>query len=127
MILGYSRPLEASDLYKMQDDRKAAHIAAMINDSFDRRAKEAADYNARLSSGEISPGLRALWWSIKGNREEREKKWREVDGKKRASLNWAMNDSVKWWFWSAGILKVIGDVAQVTSPLVVKVAFSIHV
>ncbi|KAM6504236.1 ABC transporter [Amanita muscaria] len=31
-----------------------------------------------------------------------------------------MNDSVKWWFWSAGIFKVIADVGQVTSPLVVK-------
>jgi len=31
-----------------------------------------------------------------------------------------MNDSVALWFWSAGVLKVIGDTAQITSPLVVK-------
>lgn len=24
----------------------------------------------------------------------------------------AMNDSAKWWFWSAGALKVVGDRAQ---------------
>ncbi|PFH53092.1 hypothetical protein AMATHDRAFT_73621 [Amanita thiersii Skay4041] len=120
MTLGYARPLEASDLYKLQDNRSAARIAALINASFDRRTKEAAEYNTRLANGEISPGLKGIWWSLRGNREKREKQWREVDGKKRASLIWAMNDSVKWWFWSGGILKIVGDTAQVTSPLLVK-------
>ncbi|KAF8624506.1 hypothetical protein AX15_005822 [Amanita polypyramis BW_CC] len=120
LTLGYARPLEASDLYKLQDHRGAARIANLINESFDRRVEEAAEYNAQLAKGEISPGLKGLWWSITGNRQEREKKWREVDGRKKASLVLAMNDSIKWWFWSAGILKVIGDTAQVTSPLIVK-------
>ncbi|KAG7096565.1 hypothetical protein E1B28_003986 [Marasmius oreades] len=31
-----------------------------------------------------------------------------------------MNDSVKWWFWSGGLFKVLGDTAQITSPLLVK-------
>ncbi|KIL59921.1 hypothetical protein M378DRAFT_26751 [Amanita muscaria Koide BX008] len=120
LTLGYSRPLEAPDLYKLQDSRSSSKIAAAINESYDRRAKVAAEYNARLERGEISPGLKVLWWTIRGNRKERERKWREIDGKKRASLVWAMNDSVKWWFWSAGIFKIISDTAQITSPLVVK-------
>ncbi|KAM6504240.1 ATP-binding cassette transporter YOR1 [Amanita muscaria] len=120
MTLGHSRPLEASDLYKLQDNRSSSKIAAAINESYNRRAKVAAEYNARLERGEISPGLKAFWWTIRGNRKERERKWREIDGKKSASLIWAMNDSVKWWFWSAGILKIIADTAQITSPLVVK-------
>ncbi|KAG6817159.1 hypothetical protein H0H87_012120 [Tephrocybe sp. NHM501043] len=119
--LGYARPLEAPDLYKLQDSRSAAYIAEKINTSFDRRHREAQEYNARLETGEISPGLwRKTFWMLSGKRDEKEKKWREVDGKKRASLIWAMNDSVKWWFWSGGVLKVIGDTAQVTSPLLVK-------
>ncbi|KAG6854376.1 hypothetical protein C0991_007367 [Blastosporella zonata] len=119
--LGYARPLEAPDLYKLQDNRSAASIAEKINASFDRRHKEAQEYNARLANGEIGPGLwKAAIWTLSGKREEKEKKWREVDGKKRASLIWAMNDSIKWWFWTGGILKVIGDTAQVTSPLLVK-------
>ncbi|KAG6909964.1 hypothetical protein DXG01_014233 [Tephrocybe rancida] len=119
--LGYARPLEAPDLYKLQDTRGAAYIAQKINASFDRRHKEAQEYNARLENGEISPGLwKKTVWTLSGKRKEKEKKWREVDGKKRASLIWAMNDSVKWWFWSGGVFKVIGDTAQVTSPLLVK-------
>lgn len=119
LALGYSRPLVAGDLYKLQESRSAASIADKINESFDRRKREAEEYNARLDKGEISPGIRSFWWT-----DERKKRWREKDGRKKASLVMAMNDSVKWWFWSSGILKVIGDTAQVTSPLVVKVRWS---
>ena len=121
LSLGYARPLEASDLYKLQDNRSAAYIADKINASYDARKKKADAYNVRLANGEINPGWRAFWWSIRGNRKDRERKWREATGRKKASLTYAMNDSVKWWFWSAGILKLIGDTAQVTSPLLVKV------
>ncbi|TFK40264.1 ABC transporter [Crucibulum laeve] len=120
LTLGYARPLEASDLFKLQPDRGAAYIADQINASFDRRVKEANEYNERLAKGEISPGLKGVWWTLSGKRKEREEKWRNGTGKKKASLVWAMNDSVKWWFWSSGFLKVVGDTAQVTSPLVVK-------
>ncbi|OBZ72495.1 Oligomycin resistance ATP-dependent permease YOR1 [Grifola frondosa] len=118
--LGYARPLEASDLYKLQDHRSSAVIADKILASFKSRSEKAAAYNARLASGEIKLGWRALWWSIRGNRVEREKRWRDHDGRQRASLVLAMNDSVKWWFWSAGLLKLIADVATVLSPLLVK-------
>ena len=121
MSLGYARPLEASDLYKLQDHRASAVIAERITKSFERRQKEAAEYNERLANGEIGPGLKGVWWSLRGVREEREKQWREKDGRKRASLVWAMNDSIKWWFWIGGLLKLIADVSQVTTPLLVKV------
>ncbi|KAJ7671586.1 ABC transporter [Mycena polygramma] len=120
LSLGYQRPLEATDLYKLGDERASAYIAEKITTSFDRRHKAAIEYNIRLANGDISPGWRAIWWTVRGGRAKREKQWREKDGKRRASLVWAMNDSVKWWFWSGGILKVIGDTAQITSPLVVK-------
>ena len=122
LSLGYARPLEAPDLYKLPDSRSAAFIANKIVTSFEARQEKANSYNTRLANGEVKPGWRAIWWSIRGNRNEREKHWREVSGKKKASLAYAMNDSVKWWFWSAGIMKVIGDTAQVTSPLLVKVS-----
>ncbi|KAG6850713.1 hypothetical protein H0H93_009871 [Arthromyces matolae] len=121
LSLGYARPLEAPDLYKLQDTRGAARIAEKINISFERRIKAAEEYNARLENGEIRPGLwKTIIWTFSGSRQDKEKKWREVDGKKRASLIWAINDSIAWWFWTGGLLKVIGDTAQVTSPLLVK-------
>ncbi|KAF9484355.1 ABC transporter [Pholiota conissans] len=118
--LGYSRPLEPSDLWKLQDERGSAHIAKLINESFDRRVLQAQEYNKRLANGEISPGLKGVWWTITGRRASKEKEWREKTGKKTASLAWALNDSVKWWFWSAGMFKLVGDLAQTTSPLVLK-------
>ena len=121
MRLGYSRPLEATDLYKLQDDRSSGAIADKITRSFEERQRKAAEYNARLANGEISPGLKGIWWSLRGQRQEREKEWREKTGKKKASLTWAVNDSVFWFFWSAGVLRLISDVALITSPLLVKV------
>jgi hypothetical protein len=122
--LGYACPLEATDLYKLQTERGAAHIADQITESFARRMKIANEYNEKLANGEIKPGLKALWWTILGNREAKEKKWRDETGRKKASFVLAMNDSIKWWFWSAGLFKIAGDTAQITSPLVVKVRFN---
>lgn len=119
--LGFARPLEASDLWKLQDDRGAQHIARLIAESYDRRTIEANAYNERIEKGEVKPVLKAIWWSILGNKSAKMKEWKEK-AKKRPSLVWAINDSVKWWFWSAGIFKIVGDVSQVTSPLVVKVS-----
>ncbi|KAI6039823.1 ABC transporter [Pisolithus marmoratus] len=113
LSLGYARPLEAPDLYKLQDERASLRIANLVLESFERRRKEAQEYNIRLESGKVKPGLRAVWWAIRGNRAEREKHLERT-------LILAMHDSVKWFFWSAGVLKVISDTAQVTSPLVVK-------
>ena len=101
--LGYARPLETTDLWKLDDSRAASVYADRILASFDRRSKAANDYNARLANGDISPGWRRkAWWTIRGNYENRERQWREKDGKKAPSLAFAMNDAVKWYFWSAG-------------------------
>ena len=122
MALGYTRPLEASDLWKLQEHRSSEVIAEAILNSFKGRQKKADEYNARLANGEVEPPLSLRLVSmLRGNREERVKRWREKDGKKQPSLTLAMNDSIKWWFWSGGFLKVISDTAQITSPLILKV------
>jgi len=129
MTLGYARPLEASDLWKLQDHRSAGVIAETILSSFDVQQKKADEYNTRLAKGEITPPLSLRLMSrLRGDGEERQKRWREKDGKAQASLTWAMNDAIKWWFWSGGILKVISDTAQAMSPLVLKVGwfFLVH-
>lgn len=104
--LGYSRPLEAPDLYKLQDSRAAAKIGQQIVESFERRRKVADLFNERLLNGDVKAGWRVVWWTLTGDRTGKEKKWREHDGQKKPSLILAMNESVMWWFWTAGILKV---------------------
>lgn len=106
LSLGYARPLEPTDLWKLQDNRSAAIISEKIVSSFKKRAAAADEYNTRLANGEISPGWRKLWWTVRGNRAEREKKWRETSGKRKPSLVLAMNDSVAFWFWSAGVIEI---------------------
>ncbi|KAI9439889.1 ABC transporter [Lactarius indigo] len=121
MALGYARPLEASDLWKLQEHRSSEVIANAILDSFEARRKKADEYNTRLANGEIKPPLKLrLMSALRGDGEERLRQWVEKDGRKQPSLTLAINDSVKWWFWSSGMLKVIGDTAQVISPLVLK-------
>ena len=100
MALGYARPLQASDLWKLQEHRSSEVVANAILDSFAARRRKADEYNTRLANGEIKPPLRlrlmsALW----GNGEERLRQWVEKDGKKHPSLTLAINDSIKWWFW----------------------------
>ena len=90
-------------------------------ESFQRRHKAAEAYNKRLELGEISPGLlRQLWWTLHGDAKAREDQWRKKDGRKKASLTFATNDAVFRWFWVGGALKLFGDIAQMTSPLLVK-------
>ena len=122
MTLGYARPLQATDLWKLQDHRSSEIIANAILDSFDARRRKADEHNTRLANGEIKPPLRLrLMSALRGDGEERLKQWVEKDGRKQASLTLAINDSIKWWFWSGGLLKVVADTAQGTSPLIVKV------
>jgi hypothetical protein len=121
MRLGCSRPLEATDLYKLQDHRASGAIADRIVSFFEKRQRNAAEYNTRLANGEISPDLKGVWWAIRGQNQEREKEWRERTGKKNASLALAVNDRVFRFWWSAGILPLISDVSLITSPLLLKV------
>lgn len=103
--LGYARPLEATDLWKLDEWRASQLYAERIITSFDRRQAAAQDYNTRLASGEIKPSLsKRIVWTLKGGRAERERQWREKDGLRKPSLALAMNDAVKWYFWPGGTL-----------------------
>lgn len=121
MWVGYSRPLEATDLWKLSESRFASTIGSKIVKSFARRHKEAEEYNERLSNGDIRPTWpRRLMWTLRGNSKEREIEWRSKGGRRKASLTFAMNDAVFSWFWVGGFLKLFADTAQMTCPLLVK-------
>ncbi|KIO14752.1 hypothetical protein M404DRAFT_119962 [Pisolithus tinctorius Marx 270] len=139
MVLGYQRTLQASDLYKLDPSREAGPLSERLEAAWFKRVQAAADWNVRLESGEIRPSvLRRLVWAIiaipsrmdrkhgseKRNYSERraalEKHWKDVDGKKAASLAWALNDVFGWSFWLGGVFKVLADTAQSMCPLVLK-------
>ncbi|KAG1737805.1 ABC protein [Suillus lakei] len=135
MVLGYQRTLQASDLYKMDTSRESAVLAAKLEAAWQRRVNAAADWNVRLESGELMPSLlKYTGWTLraissKGKMQgatwsERRvafyKHWRESEGRKEASLMWALNDVFRSMFWVGGVFKVIGDMAQLMSPVVLQ-------
>ncbi|KAK7690924.1 hypothetical protein QCA50_006027 [Cerrena zonata] len=130
MTLGFQRTLQATDLWKMDESREAGYLSSKLDEAWAQRVKAAEEWNLRLDNGEIHPGLTTrLRWTLKalrrgqGYRERiaaMEKQWRETDGRKEASLAWALNDTFGRSFWLGGIFKVIGDTSQLMGPLLVK-------
>ncbi len=114
--LGYQRTLQATDLWKLDESREAAYLSNKLDESWTRRVENADIWNARLAKGEIRPGLlkRTKWFfqamkSGSGYSERRqtlEQHWRDVDGRKEASLAWALNDTFGFSFWLGGLFKV---------------------
>ncbi|KAG0698327.1 ABC protein, partial [Suillus ampliporus] len=135
MVLGYQRTLQASDLYKMDAPQESAVLAAKLEAAWQRRVMAAADWNARLESGELRPSLvkrtgwalRAIWRkgpnkgaTYSERRAAFQKNWRESEGRKEASLTWALNDVFRSMFWIGGVFKVFGDTAQLMGPIVLR-------
>ncbi|KAG2145396.1 ABC protein [Suillus bovinus] len=134
-ILGYQRTLQASDLYKMDPSRESAVLAAKLDAAWQRRVEAAADWNARLESGELSPSIfKCTAWAMRAISRNGQKQgatwseryaafqnhWRESEGRKEASLTWALNDVFHGIFWIGGIYKVIGDTALLMGPIVLR-------
>ncbi|PSR78986.1 hypothetical protein PHLCEN_2v7173 [Hermanssonia centrifuga] len=130
MTLGYQRTLQATDLWKLDESREAAYLSTKLDESWARRVENADIWNARLAKGEIRPGLlkRTKWFfqamkngsGYSERRQNLEQYWRDVDGRKEASLAWALNDTFGFSFWLGGLFKVFGDTSQLMGPLLVK-------
>ncbi|KAG9048922.1 hypothetical protein FS837_011659 [Tulasnella sp. UAMH 9824] len=126
MTLGFQRPLQATDLWKMDSSREAEYLSAQLDNAWSRRVARATDRNARLLDGEINPSIaRRSWWGVKAfaggdSRAKQEERWRSVDGKVDPSLAMALNDVLGVSFWAGGLFKVVGDVSQLMVPIVSK-------
>ncbi|KAG8960099.1 hypothetical protein FRC03_007064 [Tulasnella sp. 419] len=125
LALGYARPLQTTDLWKIDEARSAKEFSQKIDDGFARRVVEANEYNQRLERGEIKPPwTKKFRWYLTSRgeeqRKEKEQQWREKDGRKRPSLLMALHDSVKRWYWAGMTFRLLGDTAQITSPLIIK-------
>ena len=122
MVLGYQRTLQASDLHKLDSSREVKSLSENFEAAWARRVEAAAKWNAKLDRDEVSPSiLKRMTWVVRaipsekdhtqtrGYSERRlalEQRWREVEGRKEASLAWALNDVFGWSFWLGGVFKV---------------------
>lgn len=105
----------------MDPSRESAVLAAKLEAAWQRRVKAAADWNARLESGELRPSLfKRTGWAIRAISTNGQKQgatwserctafqnnWQESEGRKEASLTWALNDVFRGMFWIGGVFKV---------------------
>ncbi|KAJ7120034.1 ABC protein [Mycena epipterygia] len=122
MVLGYQRTLQAADLWKMGPEQEAGYLTDALDAAWARRVADASEWNKRLDSGEARAGwLKRLLWALPGrNSTELDRKWREGDGRREASLPWALNDVLGHLFWRGGVFKVVSDTSQLMGPILVK-------
>ncbi|KAF9325126.1 hypothetical protein BGZ91_002564 [Linnemannia elongata] len=111
MSIGSTRPLEKEDIWEMIERRRADYVSAIFRQEW---AKEVAKHEASLSKEKNkdvdlnNASSSDLKKKNKKNKEYRPKLWK------------ALNRTFLYQFWSAGVLKVIGDALQVFQPLVIK-------
>ncbi|KAK4687016.1 hypothetical protein P7C73_g3094, partial [Tremellales sp. Uapishka_1] len=121
MALGSVRPLQPTDLWKMDESRSSALLSKRLVDNFQKRQRVAEEWNTRLADTSTPLPLRQrLLYPLLPHREKREHDFRTKHGKKTASLTWALSDTFGRYFWLAGCIKIVGDTAGVTSPLVLR-------
>ncbi|GAO49019.1 hypothetical protein SAICODRAFT_7613 [Saitoella complicata NRRL Y-17804] len=92
MRVGYTRPLELNDLYKVPVSRESGMLADKLMANFEKRAAAVRERGADPM-------------------DQEERAW---------VLLRAINDTFFWQFWLGGIAKVTGDTLQICSPLLLK-------
>lgn len=136
LVQGYKKTLVAEDLWKMDRTRESGFLANKFESNFARRKTEVEEWNTALADGSMRPSsLRKLWWktshkvtgfgSADGTRTIGSKlflrsavAFRSLTTNKTVAL--ALSDTFAWSFWSAGIFKVVADLASVCSPLLTR-------
>ena len=98
---GYSRPLQADDLYDLPDSRLAIDHADRLETAWAARLQ---------ANSERQPAGR--WFA-----------WRPVWVRRTTNatvLAFALNDVCFWRFWTGGLLRMLGDCTQMVSPLLIR-------
>lgn len=116
--IGYTRPLNAEELYAMPLHRSAKEYSQRLEEAWRRRSDIAEAETARRKSHpkrkrrSITSRLMHLANLKKASKLE--------DDVVKPSLMWSLNDVIFTWFWVGGLMKLVGDVALITSPLLVR-------
>lgn len=127
LTIGYTRPLVAEELYSMPDHRQAKVYAARLEEAWARRTERSKlameKEREKNIKTEKSPSFatRSLWRILRRDIDAEEKLWKKrQQDRHKPSLTLALNDVVLIWFWLGGLLKLFGDLAIITSPLLVR-------
>lgn len=111
LVTGYQRTLQPTDLRKLTPDLESSYLADRLMENFDRRRRAVESWKESLDTGSFKPSFaRKFWWKIS----------RQRNGKRKVGLALALSDTFFYRFWSAGVIKLVGDIANVCSPLVTK-------
>jgi ATP-binding cassette, subfamily C (CFTR/MRP), member 1 len=103
--IGYTRPLQADDLYDLPEDRRAQDHA----DKLERF------WAARWASNKNRPAA------------SKTRTWRPFWMRRRSDgtvLALSLNDVCFRWFWLGGMFKLAGDLSQMVTPLIIRFAIS---
>lgn len=121
MALGSARPLQPTDMWKMDDARSSGRLSDALSSAYTRRVEAVRVYNEKLLDPSTPlPMSRRMLYAMLPQKERREKDYRTKWGKKKASLAMSLNDVFGRSYWLGAIYKVIGDMATATTPLVLK-------
>ena len=123
LSLGYARPLEKSDLYRLPPSQDSAKYAVRIERAFQRRKAHADKINVKIDNRELKPPLRLrIVWALTGGSASKCDTWIANHPRAEPSLVLALNDAVFWWLWPVGgALKLLADVGTVCAPLLIRV------
>ncbi|PWN24109.1 hypothetical protein BCV69DRAFT_275444 [Microstroma glucosiphilum] len=116
--IGYTRPLNAEELYAMPSHRSAKEYSQRLEEAWSRRSAIAQAETAKRKSQpykkrrSIGSHLMRLVNFKKASKLE--------DDEVKPSLMWSLNDVIFSWFWVGGLMKLTGDLALITSPLLVR-------
>ncbi|KAL1410703.1 hypothetical protein Q8F55_001645 [Vanrija albida] len=149
MVVGFKRPLESADLWKMDESRQAEVVCQRLLGNIAKRQAARKAYNEQLATAKPSAWRRARWatkavyrrklgsdfaaYGPDSTHAERvatlEAEWRAKSGKRGggAAIARALLDSFPAIWWAAPY-KLISDAIIITSPLLTKeiIRFSQH-
>jgi len=116
LVRGYKRELTVTDLPKMDESRESALLADRFEANFERRRKEVEQWNNSIDEGTVKMSMmqRVRWRLVRMIGIGR------ADMKREVGIAMALSDTFAWDFWMAGVYKLVGDLAQTTSPLVTR-------
>ncbi|KAF9921984.1 hypothetical protein FBU30_007941 [Linnemannia zychae] len=110
MTIGSARPLEKEDIWEMTERRRADYVSTIFRQEWNKELeKQKASLSQEKNKEAHLNNTTSL--AVKKNKKSKEYK---------PKLWKALNRTFFWQFWSAGVLKVIGDSLQVFQPLVTK-------